>query len=81
MRSLLTRPWLIYLNGFRNTKTAPDENYSRELQELFTLGKGPDSQYTESDVIEAAKVLTGWRINFNPSSPDYGKSYFETQCT
>lgn len=54
---------LIFLNGERNTNTAPDENYSRELQELFTLGKGPDSKYTESDVIAGAKVLTGWRIN------------------
>lgn len=54
---------LIFLNGERNTKTAPDENYSRELQELFTLGKGPDSQYTEADVQAGAKVLTGWRIN------------------
>ena len=54
---------LVYLNGDRNTKVAPDENYSRELQELFTLGKGPNSNYTESDVIEGAKILTGWRIN------------------
>jgi uncharacterized protein (DUF1800 family) len=54
---------LIFLNGERNTKTAPDENYSRELQELFTLGKGPDSGYTEADVIAGAKVLTGWRLN------------------
>ena len=54
---------LVYLNGQANTKTAPDENYARELQELFTLGKGPESQYTENDVKEAAKVLTGWRVN------------------
>jgi uncharacterized protein (DUF1800 family) len=54
---------LIFLNGERNTKTAPDENYSRELQELFTLGKGPNSGYTEADVIAGAKVLTGWRID------------------
>lgn len=54
---------LIYLNGERNTKEAPDENYSRELQELFTLGKGPASQFTEHDVREGARVLTGWRIN------------------
>jgi uncharacterized protein (DUF1800 family) len=54
---------LRYLNGYLNTATAPDENYGRELQELFTLGKGPDSKYTESDVKEAAKVLTGWRVN------------------
>jgi Protein of unknown function (DUF1800) len=54
---------LRYLNGYLNTATAPDENYGRELQELFTLGKGPGSQYTEADVKEAAKVLTGWQVN------------------
>jgi uncharacterized protein (DUF1800 family) len=56
---------LRYLNGYLNTATAPDENYSRELLELFTCGKGPASLFTESDVKEAAKVLTGWRINYN----------------
>ena len=54
---------LRYLNGYLNNAAAPDENFARELMELFTLGKGPDSQYTESDVKEAAKVLTGWTIN------------------
>ena len=54
---------LRYLNGYLNIAAAPDENYGRELLELFTLGKGPASQYTEADVKEAAKVLTGWRIN------------------
>ena len=37
---------LRYLNGYLNTKAAPDENYGRELQELFCIGKGPGSQYT-----------------------------------
>jgi len=54
---------LRYLNGYLNTATAPDENYGREVQELFTVGKGPDSHYTESDVQQAAKVLTGWQVN------------------
>ncbi|MEO5565001.1 MAG: DUF1800 domain-containing protein [Chitinophagaceae bacterium] len=54
---------LRYLNGYLNTNTAPDENYGRELQELFTLGKGPTVTYSEDDVKKAAKVLTGWRIN------------------
>ncbi len=53
---------LIYLNGASNSKKAPDENYARELQELFCLGKGPDSQYTEDDVKAAARVLTGWQV-------------------
>lgn len=52
---------LVYLNGEDNTKTAPDENYGRELQELFTVGKDLPQHYTEDDVKAAAKVLTGWR--------------------
>jgi uncharacterized protein (DUF1800 family) len=65
---------LRYLNGYLNIAAAPDENYARELLELFTIGKGQGSQYTETDVKEAAKVLTGWQINgstytsvFNPN--------------
>jgi uncharacterized protein (DUF1800 family) len=54
---------LRYLNGYLNIASAPDENYGRELMELFTIGKGPGSGYTENDVKEAAKVLTGWQIN------------------
>ena len=64
VRAVTTDPaMLIHLNGFLNSKLAPDENYAREMQELFTIGKGPDSLYTENDVITAARVLTGWRIN------------------
>lgn len=54
---------LTYLNGYLSIKGSPDENYARELQELFTLGKENNPNYTESDVITAARVLTGWRIN------------------
>jgi uncharacterized protein (DUF1800 family) len=63
---------LIYLNGNRNTKRSPNENYGRELQELFTVGKGPEvaqgdyTNYTEADVKAAAKVLTGWKNQSNP---------------
>jgi uncharacterized protein (DUF1800 family) len=64
---------LIYLNGRYNTASAPDENYSRELQELFTLGKENTPGYTEADVLAAARVLTGWRV-YNNVLP-YG-SYF-----
>jgi uncharacterized protein (DUF1800 family) len=71
---------LRYLNGYVNTKTAPDENYARELQELFTLGKGPDSQYTEGDVKAAAKILTGWRYN-ELRTPVDGKYGFMTTFT
>lgn len=51
---------LIYLNGYLNTVVAPDENFARELMELFTLGEG--SGYTEEDVQAAARVLTGWTV-------------------
>jgi uncharacterized protein (DUF1800 family) len=63
---------LVYLNGQLNQAAAPDENYGRELQELFCCGKGPGSQYTEEDVKAAARVLTGWRNNANTIS-----SYFD----
>jgi len=54
---------LLYLNGNLNTAGAPDENYARELQELFTVGKENNPNYTESDVITAARVLTGWDVD------------------
>ena len=70
---------LVYLSGQFNTKEAPNENYARELFELFTIGKGPldgiDSYtyYTESDIIEASKILTGWEVTKNVSGPDRQK--------
>lgn len=55
---------LHYLNGQYNHKDAPDENYARELQELFCIGKGPNARYTEGDVQAAARILTGWRVDY-----------------
>ena len=65
---------LVYLNGQSNTLTAPDENYGRELQELFCCGKGTGSKYTEDDVKAAAKVLTGWRVNSTTNTSYYTES-------
>jgi uncharacterized protein (DUF1800 family) len=56
---------LIFLNGSTNKKTAPNENFGRELQELYTVGKGTGSQYTEADVQAAARVLTGHTVDNN----------------
>lgn len=56
---------LIYLNGNTNKKTSPNENYGRELQELYTVGKGAGSAYTETDVQTAARVLTGHDVDAN----------------
>lgn len=59
---------LLYLSGAQNKDSAPNENYSRELLELFTIGKGAAvgngdyTNYTEDDVVQMAKVLTGWKV-------------------
>ena len=50
---------LLWLNGNRNTVRSPNENYARELMELFTLGV--NRGYTEQDIREQARALTGWR--------------------
>lgn len=58
---------LRYLNGNLNERDNPNENYAREFLELFTIGKGPQigpgdyTNYTEADIVTAARVLTGWR--------------------
>jgi len=56
---------LIFLNGNTNFKKSPNENYGRELQELYTIGKGSGSQYIQDDVIAAARVLTGHTVDAN----------------
>ena len=71
---------LIYLSGEYNVKDAPNENYARELFELFTIGKGPiDGEgsytyYTEADIWEASKILTGWRVKRNQRGEE--RQYF-----
>jgi uncharacterized protein (DUF1800 family) len=50
---------LLWLNGNRNTVRSPNENYARELMELFTLGV--NRGYSENDIREQARALTGWR--------------------
>ncbi|MDQ3021302.1 MAG: DUF1800 domain-containing protein [Bacteroidota bacterium] len=69
---------LFYLDGIKNTANRPNENYSRELVELFTIGIG---NYTETDVQEGARALTGWIINgltseFIPSRHDNGQKTY-----
>ena len=77
---------LLYLDGNLNVVGKPNENYGRELQELFTIGQG---NYDENDVKNAARVLTGWRplgfrnatsaeitIEFRDSQHDKGNKTF-----
>jgi hypothetical protein len=51
---------LYFLNLKFSKKEAPDENFAREVQELFTVGKRPFSKFTEADVKAAARLLVGW---------------------
>lgn len=70
---------LSYLNSTTNAKLHPNENYARELMELFCLGVG---NYTERDIQETARCFTGWEIRrgqyqFNKHQHDFGnKSIF-----
>ncbi len=50
---------LIYLDGNQSNSGNPNENFAREILELFTLGIG---NYTEQDIVEAARAFTGWRV-------------------
>src|SRR5262249_10172018 len=66
---------LIYLDSNSNIKGKPNENYAREIMELFSLGVG---NYTETDIREGARAFTGWHtdgenFDFNKNFHDYGE--------
>src|SRR5215831_2345598 len=63
---------LIWLDGDTNTKAQPQENFGRELMELFSRGVG---YYTESDVYAAARVFTGWNLNRSGDPKDPNTSF------
>jgi uncharacterized protein (DUF1800 family) len=71
---------ILYLNNEQNKKDAPNENFAREVMELFTLGRG--NLYTENDIKEAARAFTGWKINkmgefeFSATDHDFGEKNF-----
>ena len=60
-----------YLDNFKSTKKSPNENFARELLELFTLGEG---NYSESDIKEAARAFTGWSIDRKTGKFKYRKA-------
>lgn len=70
---------LAFLNNQQNRKRSPNENFAREVMELFTLGRG---HYTETDVKEAARAFTGWSYDsksgfeFKPYIHDDGVKNF-----
>jgi uncharacterized protein (DUF1800 family) len=75
-----TPAMLQFLNNQQNQKNHPNENFARELMELFTLGRG---NYTEQDIKESARSFTGWAYSgktgaytFNPRQHDDGQKTF-----
>ena len=64
---------LIWLDGDTNTKAQPQENFGREIMELFTMGVG---NYTEPDVTAPARVFTGWNLQ-RPGSVADGSQHYE----
>jgi uncharacterized protein (DUF1800 family) len=68
-QSMIVDPaMLIWLDGQGNKVGKPNENLAREFMELFSLGVG---NYTEDDVREAARALTGWRLNYSTDTPSF----------
>lgn len=60
---------LLWLNGTDNRKDSPNENYGREMMELFTLGA--DAHYSERDVREQARALTGWTNDYKDGPTNF----------
>ena len=74
---------LEFLNNQQNRRGAPNENFAREVMELFTLGRG---HYTETDIKEAARAFTGWsyemataEFNYNEDQHDFGEKTFRSR--
>src|SRR4029079_10395027 len=63
---------LVWLDGRTNTRAKPQENFGREIMELFTMGVG---NYTEEDVYAAARVFTGWNLPRQGSAIDGSQHY------
>ncbi|MEH0152621.1 DUF1800 domain-containing protein [Limibacter armeniacum] len=62
LRAVSKSPAMLqYLNNQQNKKSSPNENFAREVMELFTLGR--DQGYTENDISEAARAFTGWSFD------------------
>ncbi len=76
----LDNAMLLYIDGDLNDKDSPNENFAREMFELYSIGRGPQiaegnyTHYTEDDIKAACRVLTGWRFDdtFTYIDPDTG---------
>lgn len=64
-----TGAMLVYLNGNLSVAGQPNENYARELMELFTMGEG--NGYTQQDIVAMSRALTGWRASDYECEPPF----------
>ncbi|MBK8738005.1 MAG: DUF1800 family protein [Saprospiraceae bacterium] len=95
LRKVTTHPQMLnFLDGIVNNVQNPNQNYGRELQEVYAIGLTPSavddgSSYTEQDVVELSRILSGWesdhaaygllREKFSPWKHDYGKTTSDTK--
>lgn len=84
-RITIDKAMMVFLNGNLNSANSPNENYAREVLELFTVGKGPQiaegdyTNYTEDDVRALARALTGWRTRnyYNTAPGTFPEVYYQ----
>jgi hypothetical protein len=70
-----------YLNSYNNRAGAPNQDFARELMELFTIGpenRNGQPNYTENDVAEVSRAVTGWRVNDSTLSAFFDSSRFDS---
>ena len=72
---------LVYLDGNENYWWEPNENYARELLELFTMGhfdKAGNENYTQDDIVELSRALTGWQVDYYSYSAYFDEGLHDT---
>ena len=81
VRSVTLNPaMLVYLNGSENIQQEPNENYARELLELFTMGQydvDGNPNYTQDDIVELSRALTGWFVDYQNFSAAWAQHRYD----
>ena len=83
LQTVAVRPGMLkYLSGNTNIVGHPNQNFARELSELFSLGRvdvvSGQSNYTQADVVDMARALTGWTYNFTTGAVSFNKTNWDS---
>ena len=73
---------MVYLNGNLNVRESPNENYARELLELFTMGQYDatgNENYTQQDIVEISRALTGWYVDYYSYSTQFNVYAYDAE--